>query len=259
MPIVARVLQLSLANRSASIARLLGDKLGDFVEVPKDSENHYANYLRIKVLVDVKKPLLRGLYFQGVDGVKQWLQVVYERLPVFCFLCGVLGHGETNCPTRYEENFVEPEGEFPFGSWMRANGESRGPLWSLAEGRSDSVVLVRGKAAGSMGRTRSDIFTLSTKQGYHSSNWENVDPNIGRQLASVKLHGGMADQKSGSSFSRESCSSGVRKKVRVPLHKRKDKVAALGEVTNSSKKALLQLRDEDIDLTVEAAVQPRRQ
>lgn len=43
---------------------------------------------------------------------------------MFCFLCSILGHGEAQCPTRYEDDFTEPEDGFPFGNWLRANGEN---------------------------------------------------------------------------------------------------------------------------------------
>lgn len=125
MPIIARVSNLSLANRSLHVAQLIGDRLGEFVEIPKTGENHYSPFLRIKVRVDVEQPLKRGLNFKGVDGKQQWLTVAYEKLPLFCFLCGILGHGEGNCPLRYEEGFEEVEGEFSYGSWMRAIGDGR--------------------------------------------------------------------------------------------------------------------------------------
>lgn len=68
LPIVARVSQLSLINRSSHVAQLIENQLGWF-EVPKDSDSFFSIF-RIKILVDVYKPLKRGLFFQGVDGTK---------------------------------------------------------------------------------------------------------------------------------------------------------------------------------------------
>lgn len=78
-------------------------------------------YFRIKVLIDVSQPLKRGFVALDDQGRKTWYQVTYERLPMFCFLCGILGHGESHCPTRYEEDFREPEEGFQFGNWLRAS------------------------------------------------------------------------------------------------------------------------------------------
>lgn len=128
LPIMVCVLQLSLANRSEHVARLIGNRLGRFVEVPKSQDGFYSPFFRFQILVDISKPLKRGVNFQGVDGKRQWLQVAYERLPFFCFLCGILGHGEEDCPARYAEDFIEPEKGLPYGIWMRATDETRRPM-----------------------------------------------------------------------------------------------------------------------------------
>ena len=42
----------------------------------------------------------------------------YERLNVFCFICGLLGHTERNCPTLYDS--MESNAARPYGTWMKA-------------------------------------------------------------------------------------------------------------------------------------------
>lgn len=125
LPIIVSVVQLSLSNRSEHVARLIGNSLGVFAEVPKEAGTFYSPFFRIKITVDVNKPLKRGIFFQGVDGTKQWIAVTYKRLPVLCFLCGILGHGESNCPTRYEKGFEEPTEGFKYGSSMREITDNR--------------------------------------------------------------------------------------------------------------------------------------
>ena len=47
-----------------------------------------------------------------------WANFKYERLPVFCFICGILGHSEKFCPKLFAdqvEDFVRP-----YGAFMRA-------------------------------------------------------------------------------------------------------------------------------------------
>lgn len=43
-------------------------------------------------MFDVRKPLERGKTIRMADG-----EVKYERLTVFCFLCGLLGQADSSC------------------------------------------------------------------------------------------------------------------------------------------------------------------
>ena len=43
----------------------------------------------------------------------------YEVIPTFCFICGMIGHGEKYCDRIFEmplENIVKP-----YGAWLRAD------------------------------------------------------------------------------------------------------------------------------------------
>lgn len=68
--------------------------------------------------------LKRGFFAVDEAGTKTWYLVTYERLPMFCFLCGILGHNEAQCPRRYDDDLEEPQNGFPFGNWLRANGDN---------------------------------------------------------------------------------------------------------------------------------------
>lgn len=79
---------------------------------------------RINVVVDLTQPLKRGFFAMKEQREKCWYRVTYERLPMFCLLCGILGHGQAQCLTRYEDDFVEPDEGMPFRNWLRATGDS---------------------------------------------------------------------------------------------------------------------------------------
>lgn len=49
------------------------------------------------VEIDLSKPLKRGFWI-GDDDNGCMMTVFYECLPVFCFKCGLVGHGEGSCP-----------------------------------------------------------------------------------------------------------------------------------------------------------------
>ena len=62
----------------------------------------WKTYMRIRVTIDVRKPLKRRMNLKKVGGDWLWIDLKYERLNIFCFICGLLGHTEKQCPKLYE-------------------------------------------------------------------------------------------------------------------------------------------------------------
>nr|GMD93389.1 uncharacterized protein LOC109157277 [Ipomoea batatas] len=56
----------------------------------------------------------------------------YEHLPTFCFLCGVIGHGEKICPKIFQG--MAPTLDKPYGPWLRAGGRRAMPLAGRGSG-----------------------------------------------------------------------------------------------------------------------------
>lgn len=239
LPIMVRVLQLSLANRSEHVARLIGNSLGTFVEVPKSQDGFYTPFFRFQVLVDVTKPLKRGVNFQGVDRNRQWLQVAYERLPFFCFLCGILGHGEEDCPIRYEDGFTEPEKGLPYGSWMRVNDETRRPTGTTGGSSKPSPFSSSGAKGSKLMKRGSDIFTGKARGGNAANENENWQPNLTRGGGRTLTESWRRVEGENSMESCSNSSTGGRKRISISSHKRKAKEVGLGENRTIGKKPLL--------------------
>lgn len=83
------------------------------MEVDADDEGMaIGRYLRIKVLVDVHKPLLRGITMEDDTGGKKfWCPFEYEFLPNFCYACGKLGHVDRICDESNWRGKNKPYGE----------------------------------------------------------------------------------------------------------------------------------------------------
>lgn len=64
------------------------------------------------------KPLRRGGNIVNLDGSKTWVTFKFERLPCFCFQCGLLGHDEQHCPS-FPYN---PDSPKQYGVWPKAGG-----------------------------------------------------------------------------------------------------------------------------------------
>ncbi|MBA0878325.1 hypothetical protein Goshw_007137 [Gossypium schwendimanii] len=52
-----------------------------------------GEWCRLKINLDVQKPLRRGIFVSVNNKNKWWISFKYEKLPTFCFGCGKLGHG----------------------------------------------------------------------------------------------------------------------------------------------------------------------
>ena len=70
-----------------TIGKALGTGMG--VDIDKDS-NIEADYQRIRVSIDVSKPLRRGIGLKlPGESAPQWFYLQHERLPNFCYHCGL--------------------------------------------------------------------------------------------------------------------------------------------------------------------------
>ncbi|KAH1128926.1 hypothetical protein J1N35_000304 [Gossypium stocksii] len=97
---------------SENMARQFGDFIESFVDY--DSKAILAglrNFMRIRVLVDVRKLLKRRKKLLIAKSKECIVSFKYEKLTTFCFLCGQLRHGETFCPIR----MTQGSKELPFG------------------------------------------------------------------------------------------------------------------------------------------------
>lgn len=74
--------------------------------------------MRIRVSIDVRKPLKRRMKLKKEAGEWIWIDFKYERLNIFCFICGLLGHTEKQCSKLYDC----PSSEIVkvYGPWLKA-------------------------------------------------------------------------------------------------------------------------------------------
>ncbi|CAI8614953.1 unnamed protein product [Vicia faba] len=106
------------------MTKQLGNIVGEFMETDQKKANRFGKFLRIKVKVDLRKPLKRGTVLKYQDKcLKVFFK--YERLPTFCFICDKIGHQLKDCKEIGEggvEGFEEiEEQDLSFRPWLRAS------------------------------------------------------------------------------------------------------------------------------------------
>ncbi|KAL4367026.1 hypothetical protein GQ457_05G023160 [Hibiscus cannabinus] len=79
-------------------------------------DGNMGEFMRVRVLIDTSKPLRRRVVLCRPDAKASMCPLQYERLPLFCHGCGLVGHSVLACPTTPK---VEGQ-KFQYGAWLRA-------------------------------------------------------------------------------------------------------------------------------------------
>lgn len=118
IPIWVRVTKMPLGLMNKEHGEAIGDLVGEFMEMDvEDGESAVGQFLRVKVKLDIKKPLMRGvtLTVERDGGEKEvWCPLMYEFLPDFCYTCVVIGHVDKMCDVKLGHG--EPK---PYSSRLR--------------------------------------------------------------------------------------------------------------------------------------------
>ncbi|XP_019158007.1 PREDICTED: uncharacterized protein LOC109154735 [Ipomoea nil] len=152
IPFWVQVHGLPAVYASQDFITKIGDHVGAFMSMdPNKFGGSWRSYFRIRIMLDVNLPLKRMMKLLRRDNTSQWITFRYERLNLFYFCCGILGHTKKFCKKIYEEG-IEPEA-FPFGAWMKAGPRRQvklvGARWLLPS-KSKVVVVATGDVSPSV-------------------------------------------------------------------------------------------------------------
>ncbi|KAH7851615.1 hypothetical protein Vadar_014294 [Vaccinium darrowii] len=128
-PIWIQVWGLPLQFYSVAVGTKIGKSVGEFLEIDMPASGHREGRLmRIMVSIDITVPLRRGMKLKLDEGEPFWVELRYEKLPMFCCYCGFLGHDQKSCVKQSKdlENGTFKV-ETQYGNWLRASpGKSSG-------------------------------------------------------------------------------------------------------------------------------------
>ncbi|KAM0825349.1 hypothetical protein ACQ4PT_069621 [Festuca glaucescens] len=97
------------------MASNLASRVGKYEAKEGDSMDFFGNFCRVRVKLDVHAPLKKAV--SASRGGKRDIFIVrYERIPQWCEVCGLLGHG-------YKEhgNGIHAEKDMTYGQWLLAD------------------------------------------------------------------------------------------------------------------------------------------
>lgn len=94
---------------------------------------------RIRVNLDVRKPLKKHVPIKLRGGELCQCPVKYEKLPLICFYCGKLGHGSNEC----KEAFGDSSPVKNYGTWLKASPWRPMKVTSNVEDREDGKASCR--------------------------------------------------------------------------------------------------------------------
>jgi hypothetical protein len=119
-----RMYNLPLACMSREVGSKIGSSVGEVEDIDMmEDEAGWGEFLRVKVLMDLSKPIPRGRKLH-LPNQTTWVAFKFERLPKFCFKCGVMRHGKTGCFRQGNRQYGKNE-ELPYGNWLRVSYPTR--------------------------------------------------------------------------------------------------------------------------------------
>ena len=115
---------LPTMSQTKEIGMRIGETLGLVEKMDVDDKGFcMGGCLRIRVSVKTIEPLCRGRKIRLGKAKPIWVELKYERLPIFCYWCGLMDHDEKECLQWIRSKEPLRPKEKQFGVWMRTAPE----------------------------------------------------------------------------------------------------------------------------------------
>ena len=102
------------------MAKQIGKTIGVLSPYRREAEMIAGDFLRVRVEVDVSKPLCRGRKVTLDNKEELWVAFNNEKLPNFCYWCEMVCHDDKDCDFWLSSKGLLPIESQEFRAWMRA-------------------------------------------------------------------------------------------------------------------------------------------
>ena len=197
-----RIHNLPILSMIKDIGEDIGNDIGRTLEVDVPENGiGWGRFLRIRVELDITKPLLRGKILEIEEGHPIWVEFRYEHLPTFCYRCGRIGHSSNDCIDGRRNGGDTQAYNDRYGQWLRAvpgrHGFSRSHCELGTHGEAPGVCP---SWKGSMGSRRGGHHTPEGDVPEHGGREyfeEEDDANLVARILKKSLHTTLGDDPDG--------------------------------------------------------------
>lgn len=131
MELWVRILNLPLGWMNQQRGARAMNLIGQVVKMDVDSDGKASGaFLHARIAIELDKPIRRGVMLRmSRNEDPWWFQAQYEKLPYYCFACGVMGHSEVECLHPVE---CDEQGRLPYDVQLRAPKEKKRRIQTFA-------------------------------------------------------------------------------------------------------------------------------
>lgn len=100
------------------MAKQIGKTIGVLSRHGREAKMIAGDFLRVRVEVDVSKPLCRGRKVILDSEEEERVAFRYEKLPIFCYWCKMVCHDDKDCDIWLSSKWSLSLESQEFGAWM---------------------------------------------------------------------------------------------------------------------------------------------